>query len=302
MDYAEARAAFFQPRDAAAAPPGTAGWQSPARQLRDAIEPVATICFWSEAAYEAYAERGLDFLTGYVGARGCVLGEPDGSVVAAAFGVFEPGLIGQLWDGARQACDLAGLRAAREAGAVAALRAALGAPCEAEEVAGVLRRGAQAADVAGRPLFAGNAGLAWPADPLAQLWLACSTLRELRGDSHLAACVTAGLTGLEANLVTELQVGWSPQSYAGTRGWAPEAMTAAAANLRERGLVSGDELTDAGRQLRAGIEEATDRQLDPVLAAIGANLTTVLPLLEGWSQAIIDRGWFPPDPYKRASG
>ena len=51
MDYAEARAAFFQPRSAEAPRPGTSTWGSPARALRDAVEPIATICFWSEPAY-----------------------------------------------------------------------------------------------------------------------------------------------------------------------------------------------------------------------------------------------------------
>jgi hypothetical protein len=54
--------------------------------------------------------------------------------------------------------------------------------------------------------------------------------------------------------------------------------------------------------LRAGLEENTDRQLTPVLDVIGPALPEVLPLLDGWSQQIIERGWFPPDPYKRASG
>src|SRR6185436_8695004 len=102
-----------------------------------------------------------------------VLGEPDGGVVAAAFGVFEPGLIVQLYDAARATAGLADIRAAREAGAVTAL-----------------------------------AGLPWPTDELGRLWHACSMLRELRGDSHLAAFVAAGLTGLEANILTELRVGW----------------------------------------------------------------------------------------------
>jgi len=83
MDYAEVREAFFQLRDTAAPEPGTSVWQSPARRLRDAIEPIATICYWSEPAYDAYATLGLDFLQGYVWSRGCVLGEPDGGVVAA---------------------------------------------------------------------------------------------------------------------------------------------------------------------------------------------------------------------------
>ena len=96
MDYAEVREAFFQLRDAGAPEPGTSGWQSPARRLRDAIEPIATICYWSEPAYDAYAALGLDFLQGYVWSRGCVLGEPDGGVVAAAFGFFEEATDRQL--------------------------------------------------------------------------------------------------------------------------------------------------------------------------------------------------------------
>jgi hypothetical protein len=311
MDYTEARAAFFQPRNDDAAPAGTSAWQSPARRLRDAIEPIATVCYWSAPSYDAYASCGLDFLQGYVWSRGSVLGEPDGLVVAAAFGVFEPGLIAQLYDAARATCGLAEIRAAREAGVIAALRAALVASAAASadvsadrvgHVAGLLRDAAGAAGLAGRPLFAGVSGLPWPDDPLARLWQACAMLRELRGDSHLAACAAAGLSGLEANLLTELQVGWAPQSYTATRGWPPEAMELATAGLRGRGLVADGALTGAGASLRADIEAATDRQLEPVIAAIGPALEQLVPELASWSEQIIESGWFPPDPYKRASG
>jgi hypothetical protein len=146
MDYAEAREAFFQARPSDAPPARTSGWQTPARTLRDAIEPVATICFWAEPAYDAYAARGLDFLQGYVWGRASVLGEPEGTVVAYAFGVYEPGLIASLYDSGRATCGLAEVRAAKEAGAVAALREVLGAPDGLEVVVEGLRRGAAAAD------------------------------------------------------------------------------------------------------------------------------------------------------------
>jgi hypothetical protein len=302
MDYAEVRAAFLQPPDPDAPQAGTSGWLSPGRRLRDAIEPIAMISVWSEPSYDAYAALGLDFLQGYAWSRACVLGEPDASVVAATFGVFEPGLIAGLYDAARAACGLAEIRAAREAGAMVALRTALRAPERAAEVTGVLRRAAERAGTAGRPLFAGLAGLPWPDDDLTQLWHVATMLRELRGDSHLAAYTAAGLTGLEANLLTELQVGWAPWSYTATRGWAPEAMYAAAADLRERGLVADGALTAAGTRLRRDLEETTDRQLAPVLDAVGPALDAIVPQLEEWSAEIIDAGWFPPDPYKRASG
>jgi hypothetical protein len=127
-------------------------------------------------------------------------------------------------------------------------------------------------------------------------------LRELRGDSHLAACVAAGLTGLEANILTELRVGWPLHSYTATRGWPPETMNLATASLSERGLIADDTLTGAGASLRADVEEATDRQLAPVRDAIGPALFDILPPLQEWSRQIVEHGWFPPDPYKRASG
>jgi hypothetical protein len=302
MDYSEARGAFFQPRPAGAAAPGSSAWRSPARRLRDAIEPIATICFWSELAVARYAEVGLDFLGGYVWGRGCVLGEPEGSVVAASFGVFEPGLIATLYDGARQACGLAEVRAVRQAGAVESLRTVLGEPDGLAGAVGALRRATAAADPSGRPMHAGLTALPWPDEPLGQLWHACTTLREHRGDGHLAACVAAGLSGLEANLLTELTVGWEPLAYTATRGWSPEAMRAGLARLEARGLTGQGELTEAGRRLRFDIEDTTDRLVQPVVDAIGAELPALTELLAGWAERIVEHGWFPPDPYKRASG
>jgi Helix-turn-helix family len=302
MDYAEAKLAFFQPRPTDATPPGSSAWRSPARQLRDAIEPIATICFWSEPAYDRYAALGLDFLTGYVWSRASVLGEPEAPVVAAAFGVFEPGLVAALYDTARKACGLGEIRAAKEAGAVESLRRVLGEPDGLGEAVEQLRRGVAAADPTGRPMHAGLTALPWPADLLGQLWHACTTLREHRGDGHTAVYVAAGLTGLEANLLTELTVGWDPLAYTATRGWSPEAMQAGLAALETRGLVVDGALTDEGRRLRDDLEEGTDRVAQPVVDAIGADVPALIGLLAGWSRKIIDYGWFPPDPYKRASG
>jgi hypothetical protein len=301
MDYAEARAAFFQPRPDGAPDPGTSSWTSPARGLRDAIEPIATICFWSEPAYDAYAACGLDFLAGYVWGRASVLGEPEGTVAAAAFGVFEPGLIVSLYDAGREACSLADVRAAKESGAVAALRQVLGDTDVASAVA-LLRRVGDAADSTGRPLHAGLRALPWPEHPLGQLWHACALLREHRGDGHLAACVAAGLTGLQANLLTEARVGWEPTAYTGSRGWSPEAMQEAADELVSRGLLSDGGLTDAGTALRDDIEATTDRLVQPAIDAAGDELPDVVAQLDAWSQQITEAGWFPPDPYKRASG
>jgi hypothetical protein len=300
MDYAAARDAFFQPRDGAVAAP--AG--SPARALRDAIEPIAMVCYWGEPANAAYAGLGLDFLSGYVWGRASTLGHADAAVAAAAFGVFEPGLVADVHAAGCAAADLGRIRAAREAGSVAALEAALSGVDTAEVSAVVarLRAALDAGDVMGRPLFAGSRALPWPEHPLGALWHATTLLREYRGDGHLGACVAAGLSGLEANIVTELRVGFEPLSYTGTRGWSPEAMAAATAGLEQRGLVAGGALTAEGAALREEIEVATDRSVAPVVDALDPDLPALTATLDGWSQRVVDAGWFPPDPYKRAAG
>ena len=58
----------------------------------------------------------------------------------------------------------------------------------------------------GRPRYAGHAELDWPNAPYAQLWHAITLLREYRGDGHIAALVTHGLSGLEA-LITHIAMG-----------------------------------------------------------------------------------------------
>lgn len=302
MDYAEARAAFFTPReiDPAAARPGAA--VSPARALRDAIEPIAMICYWSRHANDAYAALGLNFLTGYAWGRASTMGEPGPGVVAAAFGVFEPGLIGDLYTAGRAAATLEQIREARLRGSIEALEEVLGTPAELTETVAALRRAVQAADPTARPLFAGGLDLPWPEHPLGALWHGTTLLREYRGDSHMATCAAAGLSGLEANLLTEMRVGWEGNSYTATRGWSPEAMASATEGLVQRGLVSDGRLSEIGAKLRGDIEEATDMLLGPVLGAVGKDLASLVTTLNDWSKQIVKAGWFPPDPYKRASG
>ena len=292
------QAAFFVPR----LEPEQTGWGSPARRLRDAVEPIAAVSFWAQPVYDRYAALGLDFLTGYVWSRSSVLGEVEPAVVAATFGVFEPGAVVGLLGAARAACSLADVRDAREQGAAAALREVVGDDSGLDEVLHALREAAICADVAGRPLYAGARAQPFPEDPHAELWHAATLVRECRGDSHLGACVAAGLSGLEANLLTELWVGYEPFAYAGTRAWSPEAMSAAQGRLRARGLLDGDRLSDAGRALRVQVEEATDTAMAPVLDVLGDRLDVVVERCDAWGAALVERGWFPPDTHKRAAG
>ena len=301
MDYAEAAAAFFVLRQEGTALPVAVAEGSPARRLRDACEPVAMHAVWSRATNERLAQLGLDFLTSYVGGRGAYLGEPAGAVVAAAFAWFEPGLVTTLWDAARAAVALDRLVQARDESTVASLREIL-ADEDPGEVASLLADAAAAADGMGRPLFSGRRADGRPQDAVHCLWWACGLVREHRGDSHVAVAAADGLDAIEMNILTELWIGMPLLSYTATRGWPPDAMQRAIARLEGRGWVRDGGLTDSGLSARLSIEQRTDAQEQPIVAAIGDRLEEVCSRLNHWGQLCIEAGAFPPDILKRAAG
>jgi hypothetical protein len=301
VDYAEAVAAFFAPRQEGTPLPVAVVEGSPARRLRDACEPVAMHAVWSRTTNERLARLGLDFLTSYVGGRGAVLGEPAGAVVAAAFAWFEPGLVTTLWEAARSAVAHDRLVEARDESTVASLRDVLASEDPAE-VADLLADAAEPADGMGRPLFSGLRADGRPTDPVHRLWWACGLVREHRGDSHVAAAAAAGLSAVEMNVLTELWIGMTLLSYTGTRGWPPAAMQHAVGRLESRGWVHDGALTDAGRAGRLSIEQITDQQEQAIVDALGDRLDELCGRLNHWGQRCIEAGAFPPDILKRAAG
>lgn len=303
MDFDQARDVFLQPREGATAPPA----DTPALRLRHVLEPLAMVHLWSAPAHEHLRKAGLNFLTGYVGGRGCTLGDVTPGVVASTFAVFEPGLAADLWRQARDTCSVEELLAVRVAAGGEGVRAALAGVDEAElgRVVRTLREALDAGgpgELAGRPLYASLRDQPWPSDAHTALWHVASLYREHRGDAHLAACVAAGVDGLEANILTELRAGFDLYEYTGTRGWSPEAMDAAFARLEARGLVADGALTRAGRDAREAIEAATDLGQHRVIEALAPGFDELVATLGSWADRVVDAGWFPPDPYKRAAG
>lgn len=301
-DYESARTAFFQASPEGAASPRPVDSGSPARRLRDALEPLAEHAVWSRGTNETLSKLGLTFVTGYVCGRAAALGEPPAELVVAAFAVFEPRLLAAAYIEGRRQCGRAGLLAAREEATVESLNEVLGVPDVSKTVA-ALRRGVDTADGIGRPLFSGLRSLDWPGEPMGQLWRACDLLREHRGDSHLAVCIAAGLGPVTMNLLTELWLGMPLGSYtASYRGWSEEAISDGAAELERRGLVADGKLTPAGLQFRDDIEERTDALEQPVIDALGPDFEPVVSSLNEWSAECVAAGAFPPDVFKRAAG
>jgi hypothetical protein len=163
----------------------------------------------------------------------------------------------------------------------------------------LLRPVAEAASLAGHPVYAGLRSLDWPDSPLAQLWRACDMVREHRGDSHVNAFVAAGVSPVEVNLLSELWRGAGLFSITvGIMRWPQAEADAALDRLRSRGWVDGEgdatALTPAGKEARDEIERATDRQERELVEALGDDVDELFALLEPWSRAVaaIARPWW----------
>ena len=139
-------------------------------------------------------------------------------------------------------------------------------------------------------------------DPYGRLWRAADLVREHRGDSHIAACVAAGLDPVRMGILSEVWVGFPVGEYSGTRAWPAEVHAAAVSRLEADGLIADGAITDDGRAFRDGIEAATDAAQADLVSAVGGELDTVIKQLDAWSQRCVEAGAFPPDVRKRAAG
>lgn len=303
MDYDEVTAGFFDYVETEARPEPTAD-ASPARRLRDAFEPIAMHPVWSRSVNARTADLGLDFFGNYVWGRASALGEPEPSLVVSTFAVFEPTMISGIYDDARSKVGRAELIAARTEATTASLTEVLDGVdlASVATVADRLQAAVEAADLVGRPLFAGFTGRPWPTDPIGRLWHGCELLREHRGDSNIAVSIAHGLGPIDMNIITECWLGMPLYSYTSTRAWSPEAMEATAEGLRTSGLMVGDSLTAEGRAFRDEIERQTDDAQRSIVAALGSDLDDTITHLNTWSGLCVDAGLFPPDPFKRAAG
>lgn len=301
MDYQAVFADRFQVRPEELPARGPLTDPRPARRLRDAIEPLAMHAIWSRRTNERLAAFGLSFFEAYVWGRAAALGDPPAGLVVATFGVFEPGRLTTTYEAARQKVRRDDMLTVRTAATSENLRDTLG-DADLTGAVATLRRGLDAAGDAARPLFAALRSLEWPNEPAGQLWRACDLLREFRGDSHLAACISAGLDPVEMNILTELWTGQPLGPYTATRGWDDAAIASAAERLRARGLLAGDALSEAGYQFREAIEERTDAQVHPIVTAIEPEFDVLVAQLDAWSTACIVARAFPPSAFKRAAG
>ncbi|MDQ3351158.1 MAG: hypothetical protein M3501_04265 [Actinomycetota bacterium] len=237
-----------------------------ARSMWRWMESIHAVTYFSPEPVGALADAGYrGFWMGYFAGRAAPLGAAGPDVVAALFYNFAPGRVAKaLPDAWGFAAPEVALER-RLTGSVAALTRAFEVGAEhdvsadvdvAAELAG---RVARSASPDGRALFAANAALAWPDDPLAVLWHATTLLREQRGDGHVATLVANGITGRQANVFQAAACNTSRDVMFVARDYDDDEWAATVATLTERGLVKGNnQPTDEGTALHAEIERRTD--------------------------------------------
>jgi hypothetical protein len=283
-------------------PPAPVLTPTPARRLRDALEPIATQGWWAKGVHERLEIHGMEFFDAYVWGRAAALGEPAAGVVVATFGVFEPSFLTAVYATGRSRITRSGVLAAREAGAVESLTGAVETDDRIRAAADALLAATDRLDATARPLFAGLREVELPGSVLGRLWRGAELVREHRGDGHLAICIGEGLDPLEMSHLTELWLGYAPGEYSSSRGYGPDAIAGAASRLSARGWVEQSALTSAGRAAREAMETATDRTQQALVDLLGPKLDEVVTVGERVSAALVGAGAFPRDPRKRAAG
>jgi hypothetical protein len=183
-------------------------------------------------------------------------------VVHALFYNFAPGEVARhipkVW---RTTTPQAAI-AARRHGCAEALRLILGDLVETPDfmrAVELLTKAATSAPLEGRPMYAALRTLVVPEDAVTRLFHAASLLREHRGDGHIAALMTHGISGLEAHVLSALDLGIPATKFGRIHHLPASQLSALIGGMKGRGLLTDEAtFTPDGRRLKDRIEALTD--------------------------------------------
>jgi hypothetical protein len=243
-----------------------------------AVEPVHAVIYFAPECRDSLRTIGLRrFWPGYFGARAAPLGPVGPATVTALFFNFHPSMVSQAIPEAWSLAEVPAIIEARRSGAAAALRRmAPDVERTAESVLPTLERLIAGADGSGRALFSANQELPGSSDLVESLWQACTTLREHRGDGHVAALTAAGLRGCEALVLFSATQHVPAEMFHQSRGWSEGEWENSRRALEDRGLLVGAEPSPAGTALRKWIEGVTDDLAGAPLGALDVDESMAL--------------------------
>jgi len=271
-----------------------------ARRVWRRLELIHAVTYFAPEAIGALRDAGFrGFWMGYFAGRAAPLGPAGPELIGATFYNFAEWRIRKAVPDAWSLGSPAAALSARLEGSVAALGRAFAdgvGGSAITEIAPLVRRAAQAAPVDGRALFAANAALPWPDEPLASLWHAATLLREHRGDGHVAVLTAAGISGRQANVLHATFVVTPRATMTIGRDYDDAEWDANVSALAARGLLTADgALTDAGRSVKLELEDRTDRvSLSAYETLTDDELDDVIDRLTPLARAIVATGDVPP--------
>ena len=191
-------------------------------------------------------ELGLKGPQFYFIGRGGLLGNCDSSVVAAAFGYFNPEVIKRAWDSSRQVIDpLVAGRAHLECSAVTG-REKLSNVANLDAFIAAADKVNDAANPEALALYAAFKSEPLVSDGPGRAMQLVSLLREFRGSAHLVAVRAMGLTGKQAHFIKR------PNDVA-MFGWSAE---------------DAPQIDDDARRRLDEAEKVTDRIVAPAFAVL----------------------------------
>ncbi|MFJ7336351.1 hypothetical protein ACIQU3_29745 [Streptomyces sp. NPDC101110] len=271
-----------------------------ARAMWERFEPVHQLVYFTPEVREAAEGLGLrGYWMGYFALRAAPLGPVPASVVTSSFYVFHPDRAASALPAAWAAASPQQVIEARERAVGAAMTHLYGpdvvASAELAEAADLAWEAALAADTAGRVLGAANQALPRPAEPHVRLWQAVTTLREHRGDGHVAVLVGRRLRPVEALVLKSATGETDAEFQLRIRQWSVEEWRSAQATLRERGWTDEEgRLTEAGAAAHEQMEADTDAAAVTPWQTLGVDGTTRLArLLEPLARRVLDSGMVP---------
>ncbi|MFN2537862.1 MAG: hypothetical protein ABR549_06870 [Mycobacteriales bacterium] len=265
------------------------------RRMWQLIEPVHAVTYFDPAAREPLTVLGIEgFWAGYVIQRAAPLGPVGPALATASFFGFHPRRAAAVLPDAWLRLSPADALQARCDGSVAALKPHADGTA-VTELADLLWRAAEAADCEGRVLAAANQALPRPVGRLGAVWQATTTLREHRGDGHVATLISHGIGPIEA-MQLKVAAGESrAEDLRLGRGWSEAEWTTATSRLQALGWVDEGRLTTDGRQARADVEAVTDAAARKPWAALGADgVARAADLLTPLTRAVWASGVVPP--------
>lgn len=210
-------------------------------------ELVKTVCpllndnswkyYFTPNAIEVGKSLGLKGMEFYVAGRGGSLGNCEGSVVAAAFGYFNPVIITAAWNLATAKHPARVIGDAHYEVAAHLGREKLSNMPGLAEFASAMEKVFNATDADGFALFAAFKSMPLAQDTPARAMQLAASLREFRGSAHLVAIRAVGLTSKQAHYVKR------PNDVKGF-GWGEDDAPVLDDHVRAL-MVEAEKLTDA---------------------------------------------------------